>query len=902
MTLQTNLNVSPYFDDFDENKDFYKILFKPGVSVQVRELNQIQSIFQNQVEKFGDNIFKSGAIISGVNFSFDPTYHYVRISDLDINGVPTIPNSYVGMFVQSANTNLRARVIEAVDGYETTAPDTKTLYIEYVNSGSDGDQSSFDGGEILTVTNANNSLFAININNGGSAFTNNDTVIISGSLAVDPLNGTFNVGDTVTQGATGSSAVVTEIMENQFGSSNNYVVLRVTPSTADLQNLTLTTTPWNFSNGATITNGSSVANVAFTIGRNATAAVVTDASGYVLSLPVTNIGYGYTILPNIVIKPTKTGAGIDTFSATGINYAARVKVPSGVGQSSGTGYSMSVTEGYIYQKGYFLKVQPQSVIVNKYNDVALANNVSVVFTTTESIVSSSMDTSLLDNILSSATGISSNANAPGADRMKLVPTLAVVSTDDANSSEIYYSLADFSEGKPFKQNRYTAYNEINNELARRTNDESGSYVTDEFIATTRSSISSNAATFSIVVDPGKAYIGGYRVETVDNYYVDANAGIETATSNSSVVSISYGNYIRVSEVGGYFNFNHGDTLLFSTTSAGFISNNSVSVPNAPVSFLAKSNIRSMVLESGVPGTSTAVYRMYLFNLVVSKGYNFKDAKSVFFVPEYDVNISPAYWPAYGVADLVLVKDPVTAANVASINYANTSKLLFSSGTPTTLLDANNVSYTYRTSNNNGSFANTGLLSISYAGSTTDKFPYTGALSDSQLMDLTVVPTVNLVSSVALTGATLAAVTDRTSNVITVTSGSLISEVAVGDYLYFQANSVSANINPSLADGTLDYITITNNPFSDGDQVLYLALSGNTAITGLSNNASYFIYSSNSTTFKLVSSAGNTSPIGITAGLNETGHKFSTTTAINSTDIKRVVSIANNSQLQLSSNS
>ena len=28
MAQEINLNVSPYFDDFDVNKDFYKVLFK----------------------------------------------------------------------------------------------------------------------------------------------------------------------------------------------------------------------------------------------------------------------------------------------------------------------------------------------------------------------------------------------------------------------------------------------------------------------------------------------------------------------------------------------------------------------------------------------------------------------------------------------------------------------------------------------------------------------------------------------------------------------------------------------------------------------------------------------------------------------------------------------------------
>jgi hypothetical protein len=49
MALETDFNVSPYFDDYNENKDFYKILFRPGVAVQARELNQFQTILQKQV-------------------------------------------------------------------------------------------------------------------------------------------------------------------------------------------------------------------------------------------------------------------------------------------------------------------------------------------------------------------------------------------------------------------------------------------------------------------------------------------------------------------------------------------------------------------------------------------------------------------------------------------------------------------------------------------------------------------------------------------------------------------------------------------------------------------------------------------------------------------------------------
>ena len=52
MPQKTNLNISPYYDDFDKAKNFYKVLFRPGHPVQARELTGLQSILQKQVESF----------------------------------------------------------------------------------------------------------------------------------------------------------------------------------------------------------------------------------------------------------------------------------------------------------------------------------------------------------------------------------------------------------------------------------------------------------------------------------------------------------------------------------------------------------------------------------------------------------------------------------------------------------------------------------------------------------------------------------------------------------------------------------------------------------------------------------------------------------------------------------
>ena len=62
VTLSTNFNVDPYYDDFNESKNFHRILYRPGLAVQGRELTQMQTILQNQIDRFGEHVFKLSLI------------------------------------------------------------------------------------------------------------------------------------------------------------------------------------------------------------------------------------------------------------------------------------------------------------------------------------------------------------------------------------------------------------------------------------------------------------------------------------------------------------------------------------------------------------------------------------------------------------------------------------------------------------------------------------------------------------------------------------------------------------------------------------------------------------------------------------------------------------------------
>lgn len=93
-------NISPYFDDFNEFKNYHQILFKPGVAVQARELTQLQTILRNQVEKFGNHIFQHGSIVIPGNSYFNDGVDYIRV--VGVSGASVVPVA-VGSVIQGSN-------------------------------------------------------------------------------------------------------------------------------------------------------------------------------------------------------------------------------------------------------------------------------------------------------------------------------------------------------------------------------------------------------------------------------------------------------------------------------------------------------------------------------------------------------------------------------------------------------------------------------------------------------------------------------------------------------------------------------------------------------------------------------------------------------------------------------
>lgn len=150
--MTTDLNINPYYDDFDEFKNFHQVLFKPGYAVQARELTQLQSILKNQIDKFGSHIFKHGSVVIPGNTLSDLFVPYVKLEPT-FNGLALDIAAFDGQTIVGVTSGVRAIVRTYLDKEGT---DPYVLYVSYVSgSGETGEYSTFtENEEIYVETNS----------------------------------------------------------------------------------------------------------------------------------------------------------------------------------------------------------------------------------------------------------------------------------------------------------------------------------------------------------------------------------------------------------------------------------------------------------------------------------------------------------------------------------------------------------------------------------------------------------------------------------------------------------------------------------------------------------------------------------------------------------------------------
>ena len=151
MPQQTNLNISPYYDDFDRTNNYHRVLFKPGYPVQARELTTMQSILQNQVEQFGSHMFKEGSVVVPGGVTYDGDYFAVR---LDVTHLGTDVEVYikdlVGKRIKGQTSGITAKVINYISASASISSDP-TLYVKYLSTGPSGSFDFFEDSELILL-------------------------------------------------------------------------------------------------------------------------------------------------------------------------------------------------------------------------------------------------------------------------------------------------------------------------------------------------------------------------------------------------------------------------------------------------------------------------------------------------------------------------------------------------------------------------------------------------------------------------------------------------------------------------------------------------------------------------------------------------------------------------------
>lgn len=124
LVVPTETTVFPYYDDFNEEKNFYRILFRPGYAVQARELTQLQTILQSQIERFGNHIFQNGSLVIGGDVEYRPGgYQTINLSPTYANTTIDV-NAFVDNLIVSTDTanTVQFRVIKAESATENQPP------------------------------------------------------------------------------------------------------------------------------------------------------------------------------------------------------------------------------------------------------------------------------------------------------------------------------------------------------------------------------------------------------------------------------------------------------------------------------------------------------------------------------------------------------------------------------------------------------------------------------------------------------------------------------------------------------------------------------------------------------------------------------------------------------------
>lgn len=230
MALDTNFNVDPYYDDFDETKKFHRVLFKPGYAVQARELTQIQSYLQNQVGRFGNHIFKNGSVVTGGQFilqtatylNLSSTYASTSIdANTFINTTIFDNNTYdIANNVPTVSTKTGV-VLKVFSAEPTTNGAPITLMVKEMVGG-----VSFSNNDTIRTSSTTSPYYAnVSSNGTGLLFSVDEGVFFYDGYFIQNDAQTIAISKYSYNDANASARIGFEIVESMVSSTNDTTLL-----------------------------------------------------------------------------------------------------------------------------------------------------------------------------------------------------------------------------------------------------------------------------------------------------------------------------------------------------------------------------------------------------------------------------------------------------------------------------------------------------------------------------------------------------------------------------------------------------------------------------------------------------------------------------------------------------
>ena len=127
-TFTKNSFETTYKDDFVDSDNYHRILFNSGRALQARELTQMQTIIQEEIARFGRNIFKDGASVNPGGPTINNSFEFVKLNTTT-NQLPA--TSLIGIEFTGATSSVKGRVLRVEPA---SGSDPATLYVQYTNT------------------------------------------------------------------------------------------------------------------------------------------------------------------------------------------------------------------------------------------------------------------------------------------------------------------------------------------------------------------------------------------------------------------------------------------------------------------------------------------------------------------------------------------------------------------------------------------------------------------------------------------------------------------------------------------------------------------------------------------------------------------------------------------------